>query len=107
MVKVKVNSGSPKKELLKKYENSLIYRPLNMGTQTTNVPDWQLPNSKKGHFWRENGCKTCNCGQNSTKLSEKLIRTKKLKVKEFETKRIHFSSFYRKIGQGGVFKTPL
>ena len=77
-----------------------------MGAQTTNVPYWQLPNSKKGPFWRENGCKTCNCGQNSTKLSEKLIKTKKVKVNKFETKVMHFSSFYCKIGKGGVFKTP-
>ena len=55
-----------------------------MATQTTFVPDWQLHNSKKGCFWRQNGCKTCNCGRNSTKLSEKLIKTKKLKVNAYE-----------------------
>ena len=80
MVKVKVNSGSPKKELLKKYENSLIYMHLNMGSQTTNVPDWQLPNSKNGHFSRESGCKFCNFDQKSTKLSERLKDYDKLKV---------------------------
>ena len=77
-----------------------------MATQATNVPDLQLHNSKKGRFWRQNGHKTCNCGRNSTKLSEKLIKTKKLKVNEYEHDQIHFSSFYRKIGRGGVFKTP-
>ena len=80
MVKVKVNSGSPKKELLKKYENSLIYRHLNMGSQTTNVPDWQLPNSKKGRFLQESSCKSYNFGQKSTKLSDKLKDYDKLKV---------------------------
>ena len=72
-----------------------------MATQATIVQDWQLHNSKKGHFWRQNGCKTCNCGRNSTKLSEKLIKTKKLKVNEYEKKWMHFSSFCRIFGQGG------
>ena len=64
-----------------------------MGTQTTNVPDCQLPNSKKGCFWRENGCKSCNFGQKSTKLSEKLKDYDKLKVtqKNELKKKIWFS----------------
>ena len=51
-----------------------------MGSQTTNFPDWQFPNSKNGRFSRESGCKSCNFGQKSTKLSEKLKDYDKLKV---------------------------
>ena len=57
-----------------------------MGSQTTNFPDWQFSNSTKGRFSRESGCKSCNFGQKSTKLSEKLKDYDKLKVtqkKEF------------------------
>ena len=78
-----------------------------MATQATNVPDWQLCNGKKRRFWRQNGRKTCNCGRNSTKLSEKLIKIKKLKVNEYEHDQINFSSFYHEIGRVGVLKTPL
>ena len=51
-----------------------------MGSQTTNFPDWQFPNSKKGRFSQESGCKSCSFGQKSTKLSEKLKDYDKLKV---------------------------
>ena len=51
-----------------------------MGSQTTNFPDWQFPNSKKGRFLQESSCKSCNFGQKSTKLSEKLKDYDKLKV---------------------------
>ena len=51
-----------------------------MGYQTTNFPDWQLPNSRNGRFSRESGSKSCNFCQNSTKLSEKLKHYDKLKV---------------------------
>ena len=63
-----------------------------MSTQTTNVPDSQLPNSEKGCFWRENGCKSCNFGQKSTKLSEKLKDYDKLKVTQ--KKRNFFINFF-------------
>ena len=64
-----------------------------MGTRTTNVPDWQLPNSKKGRFLRESGCKSDNFGQNSTKLSEKPKDYDKLKVTQKTQKIFYF--FFR------------
>ena len=33
-----------------------------MATQAILIPDWQLHNSKKGHFWQQNGYIICNFG---------------------------------------------
>ena len=65
-----------------------------MGSQTANVTDCQLSISKKGYFWRENGCKSCNFGQKSTKLSEKLKDHYKLKFTQKNNFFIIFFSFF-------------